>query len=134
MQRSFIKKVKEPKECRVFFIKNLKEHENVAFFWKECKSVAFFWKERLPNPAEKGAGSSSLILLELWKCTVYIQHTDHQSVLFWLVDLIILHTDKSEQCIVCWGLQCTVKQNYEYYRNLVGKKILVMKYTLNNSF
>ena len=41
MQRSFIKKVKERKERSILFIKNTKERENVAFFWKE----------RLPNPS-----------------------------------------------------------------------------------
>ena len=37
MLRSFIKNVKECKECSVLFIKNGKERENVAFFWKERK-------------------------------------------------------------------------------------------------
>ena len=39
MQSSFIKNVKESKECRVLFIKNAKERENVAFFWKERKRM-----------------------------------------------------------------------------------------------
>ena len=39
--RSFIKNIKEHKERSVLFIKNTKERENVAFFWKE----------RIPNPA-----------------------------------------------------------------------------------
>ena len=44
MPRSFIKNVKECKECSVLFIKNAKERENVAFFEKNAK-------ERMPNPA-----------------------------------------------------------------------------------
>ncbi len=33
----FYKECKDFKECSVLFIKNTKERENVAFFWKECK-------------------------------------------------------------------------------------------------
>ena len=53
MQRSFIKNLKEHIERSVLFIKNAKECEKVAFFWKERKNVAFFWNERLPNPEKK---------------------------------------------------------------------------------
>ena len=48
--RSFIKNIKEHKERSVLFIKNTKERENVAFFWKE----------RIPNPAWQWCRSSTL--------------------------------------------------------------------------
>ena len=38
-QRSFIKNVKERKEHSVLFIKNAKELENIALFWKERKRM-----------------------------------------------------------------------------------------------
>ena len=48
MLRSFIKKVTERKERNVLFIKNARTFRSFEKNAKEHENVAFFWKERMP--------------------------------------------------------------------------------------